>query len=257
MDTVDKDAFIDLCTRIYLGIQSEYSNQRGVLKFADKTGFSVPSVLQIMRDKSSNPEVANLESWKPEVMFDRQNVGSLAEKIKVVAALKETKLGTESDVAPLNPVVISQILVSWVKGGCLNDMSTIHPFYAKNDDTNLRVAEFVRYMNDLRFKASWGLSALEGIVKGNEDEMKDSYIPSFVYYGVDDPKALALRMIGVPRSLSKSMSQVIEKDVDKYSFQQLRTILAGLTNEDWNSLRPRGSSLSGQEWKRIVAILMK
>ena len=257
MDTVDKDAFIDLCTRIYLSIQSEYSNQRGVLKFADKTGFSVPSVLQIMRDKSSNPEVANLESWKPEVMFDRQNVGSLAEKIKVVAALKETKLGTESDVAPLNPVVISQILVSWVKGGCLNDMSTIHPFYAKNDDTNLRVAEFVRYMNDLRFKASWGLSALEGIVKGNEDEMKDSYIPSFVYYGVDDPKALALRMIGVPRSLSKSMSQVIEKDVDKYSFQQLRTILAGLTNEDWNSLRPRGSSLSGQEWKRIVAILMK
>lgn len=257
MDGVDKDAFIDLCTRIYLNIQSEYSNQRGVLKFADKTGFSVPSVLQIMRDKSSNPEVANMESWKPEVMFDRQNVGSLAEKIKVVAALKETKLGTESDVAPLNPLVISQILVSWVKGGRLNDMSTIHPFYAQKEDTNLRVAEFVRYMNDLRFKASWGLSALEGIVKGNEDEMKDSYIPSFVYYGVDDPKALALRMIGVPRSLSKSMSPVIEKDVDKYSFQQLRNILAGLTNEDWNSLRPKGSSLSGQEWKRIVAILMK
>jgi len=129
-----------------------------------------------------------MESWKPEVMFDRQNVGSLAEKIKVVAALKETKLGTESDVAPLNPLVISQILLSWVKGGRLNDMSTIHPFYAQKEDTNLRVAEFVRYMNDLRFKASWGLSALEGIVKGNEDEMKDFRQVNGILQGHPDMK---------------------------------------------------------------------
>ena len=257
MDEVDKDAFIDLCTRIYLSIQGEYSDKRGALRFADKTGFSVPSVLQIMRDKSNNPEVASLESWQPEFMFDRNNVGSLAEKIRVVAALKETKLGTESDAAPLNPVVISHLLVSWVKGGRLNEMSTIHPYYANNDDTDLRVAEFVHYMNDLRFKASWGLSALEGIVKGNADEMKDSYIPSFVYYGVDEPKALALRMLGIPRSLSKSMSQIIEKDVNEYSFSRLRSIMNGLSDNDWDSLRPQGSTLSGQEWKRVVDILMR
>ena len=257
MDEVDKDAFIDLCTRIYLSIQSEYSDKRGALRFADKTGFSVPSVLQIMRDKSSNPEVANLESWQPEFMFDRNNVGSLAEKIRVVAALKETKLGTESDAAPLNPVVISHLLVSWVKGGKLNEMSTIHPYYAKNNDTDLRVAEFVRYMNELRFKTSWGLSALEGIVKGNADEMKDSYIPSFVYYGVDEPKALALRMLGVPRSLSKSMSQIIKNDVNEYSFSRLRGMMNSLSDNDWDSLRPQGSTLSGQEWKRVVDILMR
>ena len=63
-----------------------------------------------------------------------------------------------------------------------------------------RLTQFVSYMNQLRFKASWGLSALEGIVKGNEDEMKDSYIPSYVYYGVDNNPALAMRMLGIPRS---------------------------------------------------------
>lgn len=47
-----------------------------------------------------------------------------------------------------------------------------------------------------------GLSALEGIVKGNQDEIQDSYIPSLVYYGVDSEKPLALRMLGIPRSLS-------------------------------------------------------
>ena len=133
----------------------------------------------------------------------------------------------------------------------------IHPFYAKKTDTDIRVAEFVQYMTGMRFKASWGLSALEGIVRGNEDDMKDSYIPSYIYYGVDDPKSLAMRMLGVPRSLSGSLSKVIEGNVNDYSFTRLRTILKGLNNSDWDSLCPQGSKLSGQEWKRVVDILMK
>lgn len=257
LDDFDKETFIELCKRIYLSIQNEYSDKRGALKFADKTGFSVPSVLNIMREKSNNPAIADLDSWQPEFMFNPNNVDSLAEKIKVVAALKETQLGTESDRAPLNPVLISQILVSWVKGGKLNEISCIHPFFANKPNVDIRVADFVQYMTGMRFKASWGLSALEGIVRGNEEDMKDSYIPSYVYYGVNNPKSLAMRMLGVPRSLSDSLSQVIEGNVNEYSFSKLRGILRGLGKNDWDSLCPRGSSLSGAEWKRVVEILMK
>lgn len=257
MDDWDKDVFIDLCKRIYLSIQSEYSGKRGALKFADKTGFSVPSVLSIMQEKSTNPEIANLDSWQPNYMFDINNVDSLAAKLKVISELRETQLGSESDKAPLNTVLISQILVNWVKGEKLNNLSTIHPFYAQKTDTDIRVAEFVQYMTGMRFKASWGLSALEGIVRGNEEDMKDSYIPSYVYYGVNDPKSLAMRMLGVPRSLSGSLSKVIEGNVNDYSFTRLRTILRDLNNSDWDSLCPQGSRLSGQEWKRVVDILMK
>lgn len=257
LDDFDKDTFIELCKRIYLSIQNEYSDKRGALRFADKTGFSVPSVLNIMREKSTNPAIADLDSWQPDYMFNPNNVNSLAEKIKVVAALKETQLGTESDRAPLNPLVISRILVSWVKGDRLNAISNIHPFFANKSDADIRVADFVQYMTGMRFKASWGLSALEGIVRGNEDDMKDSYIPSYVYYGVNDPKSLAMRMLGVPRSLSDSLSQVIEGNVNEYSFSKLRGILQRLGNNDWDSLCPRGSSLSGAEWKRVVEILMK
>ncbi len=256
-DDVDKASFIDLCRRIYLTIQSEYSNQRGALVFADKTGFSVPSVLNIMRAKASVPEVSDLDSWRAEVMFDRRNTDSLAEKIRVVAALKETHMGTESKAAPFNPKVASEILIGWVNGEKLDTISVRHPYFAQENDVDLRVSEFVRYMSDIRFKASWGLSALEGIVKGNADDMRDSYIPSYVFYGVQDPKALAMRMLGVPRSLSVSLSQVIQEDVNSYSFSRLRHILADLPSSDWDSLRPRGSSLSGAEWKRVVEILMK
>lgn len=257
MNDEDKNGFIDLCKRIYLCIQNEYADKRGALKFADKTGFSVPSVLTIMRQKSSNSGIADLDSWKPEVMFDIRNVSGLAEKIKAISELRETQLGTDSSKGPLNPVLLSHILIKWVKGGKLNEISSIHPYFAGRPNVDTRVSDFVRYMNDVRFKASWGLSALEGIVKGNENDLKDSYIPSYVYYGVDDPKALAMRMLGIPRSLSASLSQVVTGDVNTYSFTRLRNTLTNLSNNDWDSLKPLGSNLSGMEWKRVVKILMK
>lgn len=257
LNDVDKQTFIDLCRRIYLSIQSTYDNYHGALKFADKTGFSVPSVLRIMNAKAANPEISDLDSWCADSMFDEGNVRNLSEKIRVVAALKETGLGTDSNQTPFNPQLVSQILIGWVKGEKLYRMSQLHPHFSSESDSINRVSEFVSYMNNIRFKASWGLGALEGIVRGNENELKDSYIPSYVYYGVNAPKPLAMRMLGVPRSLSSSLSQVIEHDVNEYSFSRLRDILKGLTLNDWDSLRPQGSRLSGAEWKRIVEILIK
>ena len=257
LDAASQRQFIELCRQIYLTIQNTYSQQSGALKFADKTGFSVPSVLQIMRSKSDSPTIADLDSWRADVLFDRGHVENLAEKISVVAALKETQMGTDSTSAPFNPTLVAEMLIAWVKGDKLNSMSEIHPFFRNKPEIEVRVSEFVKHMNDMRFKASWGLSALEGIVKGSEDDLRDSYIPSYIYYGVDDPKSLAMRMLGIPRSLSDSLSQVIEGNVNEYSFSRIRGILSGLTPSDWDSLRPDGSHLSGEEWKRIVSILMK
>lgn len=248
--------FIELCKKIYQTIEAKYSSQTGLLSFADKTGFSVPSVLKIMTEKSQNILISDMDSWKPENLFDKKDPSNLTEKIRVVATLPETGLGTDSKQAPFNPEIVAKVLISWVHGDKLNSISSIHPSF-KNDDTTKQITTFVKYMNDARFKASWGLSALEGIVKGVEAEVKDSYVPSFVYYGVDDKKALALRMIGIPRSLSPSLSQVITDDVSKFSFVKLRKTIGDLSLRDWDALTPSSSRLSGEEWKRIVGILME
>ena len=248
--------FIDLCKKIYQTIEAKYSSQTGLLSFADKTGFSVSSVLKIMREKSQNILISDLDSWKPENLFDRRDSSNLTEKIRVVAALPETGLGTDSRVSEFNPEIVAKVLIAWVHGDKLNSISSIHPSFQNNDITN-QITSFVNYMNSARFKASWGLSALEGIVKGVEAEVKDSYVPSFVYYGVDDKKALALRMIGIPRSLSPSLSQAITDDVSKYSFVKLRKTINDLPLRDWDALTPSNSRLSGEEWKRIVSILME
>lgn len=178
----DKEKFIQVCKAIYLHLQRKYGSQRGLLSFADKTGFSVPSVLKVMDEKAAKASVRDMESWQPDNLFDRNNPDNLAGKIKVIATLRETKIGTDSDKAPFNPEIIAKILISWVKGERLDTMSKIHPYYDSISDDNERINDFVQKMNEIRFKSSWGLSALEGIIKGNEDNIKDTYVPSFAYY---------------------------------------------------------------------------
>jgi len=260
LDTENKkQRFISICKSIYLHIQSKYQ-EKGLLAFADKTGFSVPSVLNVMSAASKSPTIKDLNNWTKEAIFNKQNSANLAEKISIIAALKETKLGIEESEQQFNPDIYAKVVINWVKGEKLVNIADLHPaFKMQNDDKKdeKNITDFVKKMNDIRFKASWGLSALEGIVRGNENEIKDSFIPSLVYFGVDNEKSLALRMIGVPRSLSSSLQNVLEKPLNQYSFRDLRKKVNSLTNSDWDAFKPSNSELSGMEWKRISEILVK
>jgi hypothetical protein len=260
LDTAEKkEKFISICKAIYLHIQSKFQD-KGVLSFADKTGFSVPSVLLVMSAASQNPDIRDLSSWSKEQLFNSQNPDNLAEKIRVIAALRETKLGIESSNTPFNPELYAKIIIDWVKGQKLGNISDLHPAYnSQGKDENeaeRRMTDFVKKMNEIRFKASWGLSALEGIVRGNED-IKDSHIPSLVYFGVDNEEALAFRMIGAPRALSFSLKSILDKNLNEYSYKSLRSRVNSLTSSDWDGLKPSNSSLNGMEWKRISEILIK
>lgn len=256
LNVVERSEFIELCSKIYQAIDSKYSSISGLLSFADKTGFSVPSVLKIMTENSKNSTISNLESWTPENLFNRLNPTNLTEKVKVIATLRETELGTDSNKSSFNPELVAKMLISWVHGDKLNVISGIHPHF-KNEDITQQITDFVTYMNGARFKASWGLSALEGIVKGVDKDINDSYVPSFVYYGVNNKKSLALRMIGIPRSLSMSLSEAITGDISTYSYARLRNIIKGLSLKEWDEYKPIQSNLSGEEWKRVVDILLK
>jgi len=260
LDTAEKrEKFISICKSIYVHTQSRFQD-KGALAFADKTGFSVPSVLRVMGAASQNPDIKDLSSWSKEELFNAGNPANLADKISIIAKLRETKLGVDDSTVPFNPELYARIIIDWVKGDKLSNIANQHPsFNIQNRDareTEKRITDFVKKMNDIRFKASWGLSALEGIVRGNED-IKDSHIPSLVYFGVDNEKSLALRMIGVPRALSLSLQDILDDNLNQYSYKDLRNKMKGLSNSDWDGLKPSNSSLSGMEWKRISEILVK
>lgn len=255
LDQEKKKKFLQICRTIYNYLNGQ---NKGMLTFADKTGFSVPSVLQVMREKRNNSNVNDLNSWKPEILFNEKDSKSLAEKIKIIAHLKETRLGTESDKSLLNADLIAQILIKWVKGDKLANISEIHPFFKQEyPDEGDRINEFVKKINDMRFKTSWGLSALEGIVRENEEDIKDSFVPSYIYFGVDNEKSLLLRMVGIPRSLSNSMSQMLGKDIRKYTYGEVRSNIKKLNIKEWENLIPKNSKLNAEEWKKISEILVR
>lgn len=255
LGTIDKDKFIEICRLIYLQLQERINP--GALGFADKTGFSVPSVLEIMKaENKANPAVSSPESWEVKNIFN-YNTNYLEEKIKVIAKLKETGLGTDSRNNVFDEEAVAKVLISWVKGDQLFDVSAHHPTFANNTDSADRINSFVKYINSARFKASWGLGALEGIVNSSNDELKEtSYVPSMVYYGVDTEDALLMRMAGVPRRLAKSLSKILPKN-QTLSLTQIRSRINNLSTAEWNSLVPPGSTLSGQEWKKLSEILVK
>lgn len=214
-----------------------------------------------MNASSQNPGIRDLDSWTKEELFNPYDSSNLTEKIRVIAALRETNLGVDDSRTPFNPEVYAKVVISWVKGQKLKDVANFHPAYNVQDITEPyviedRITDFIKKMNDIRFKTSWGLSALEGVVRGNED-IKDSHIPSLVYFGVDNEKSLALRMVGVPRELAFSMKDILTEDLNQYSFKDIRNRIQGLNNADWDNFKPANSKLSGEEWKRISEILVK
>lgn len=250
--------FVDLCERIYNRIRLEFGSREGAMAFADKTGFSVPSVLAIMKAHQEDPQIADLDSWKPEKLFDAHNCKNLGSKIRVIAELRETDIGTDSKMSPFNPDLVAELLIAWVHGKSMKEMLNIHPAFKCQSaaDVDKKISDMVSYFSSLRFKSSWGLSALEGIVRG-EEEISDSYIPSYVYYGVNNEKSLALRMIGVPRKISSALSQLLIEDVSTYSYSSLRNMVTHLTTEQWKTVLPNHSNLSVADWKRIIQILVK
>lgn len=254
LDTEKKKKFIDICNTLYFHFKSRTS--KGVLKYADKTGFSVPSVLSIMNSKSENPEIRNAESWKPENLFNPSDYSSMTEKISVIAHLKEVKLGSDSTSSPFNPEIVAKILVEWVNGSNISKLSKIHPFYQNKGEN--RINEFVNYLTSATFKTSWGLSALEGIVNSNNDDIEDlnSYIPSMVYYGVKNKEAIALRMLGVPRPVAEAMAPSVFEKNEPRSYDDVRETIKNLTLKQWESISPHTSTLNSNEWKKITNILL-
>ncbi|MFC3355513.1 DEAD/DEAH box helicase [Sphingobacterium zeae] len=254
LDTDGKKKFIEICKLIYLQLQERIAP--GTLGFADKTGFSVPSVLEIMKkENKSNPAISSPESWEVDNIFNFET-DYLKEKIKVIAKLKETELGTDSSSNVFNEEAVANVLIAWVKGEQIFKISDYHPTFSNKSNESERLNDFIKYINNVRFKASWGLGALEGIVNSSGEQLSEnSYISSMIYYGVDTENALLMRMIGVPRRLAKPLSEIV-KSQKQQTLNELRQEINNLTDLDWKNIAPQGTLLSAIEWKKIAEILL-
>lgn len=195
------------------------------LKLVDATGFSWESVSNTLA--RLNQARVTSDAWTPDLFGTRRDalqrmMGILLQVPELREPLKEVTGGPQPDGDTL-----SRIICDWVQGRPLTEMAS--EYFAKktgDDDEDAaddadRVAAMTRCCRSvfgrLTQTASWGLSALQSLTIGDSFEtMSDDEqrvlrnLPARVYYGVNSDEAVALRLLGVPRTAATPLARTLQ-----------------------------------------------
>lgn len=224
------------------------------LKLVDATGFSwetVSNTLVRLRDANVTSDV-----WSPELFGGRRNdlqrmMGVLLQVPELRESLKEVTGGPHPDGDTL-----SRMVCDWVQGRPLTEMAAEY-FSKAEDEEGGREADPVAAMTRccrtvfgrLTQTASWGLAALQTLTIGDkfdslsaEEQRTLRNLPARVYYGVNSDEAVALRLLGVPRTAATPLAQELRVGPNEPLHEvQIRLRTAGV-NQWKAALGARGES---------------
>ncbi len=214
------------------------------LQLVDATGFSWESVNRTL-GRLSNERIPN-EAWTPELFTGRRDelrrmMGVLLEVPELRKQLAEVTGGPVP-----NGDKLARIICDWVQGRPLSEMARDH---FQESTTTGSVEDPVRAMTKccqsifgrLTQTASWGLSALQALTLGEafdrlpSDELQViRNLPARVYYGVNSDEAVALRILGVPRSAAESLARELGIGAAE-PLHRLRSSLRELDERQWKA----------------------
>jgi superfamily II DNA/RNA helicase len=225
------------------------------LKLVDATGFSWESVsntLVRLREQNVTRDV-----WSPELFG--ANRADLQRMMGILLQVPELR-------DPLNEVIggshpdgelLSRIVCDWVQGSSLASMAT--EYFSKKDvgeDEGSEVDPITAMTHCCRSvfgrltqTASWGLAALQSLTLGDafdalstDEQRVLRNLPARVYYGVNSEEAVALRLLGVPRTAATPLAAVLHISATE-SLSESRAKLRGADADKWKqALGDRGVS---------------
>ena len=191
------------------------------LKLVDATGFSWETVNGTLA-RLTEANVTS-DAWSPDLFGPRRRdlqrmVGVLLHIPELRESLGEVTGGPHPDGDSL-----SRIICDWVQGRPLSDMAADY-FAGKpsHGDGEAGQADAVTAMTRccqsifgrLTQTASWGLAALQSLTVGDtfdslpsDDQRMLRNLPARVYYGVNSDEAIALRLLGVPRTAAEPLAR--------------------------------------------------
>ena len=196
------------------------------LKLVDATGFSWETVSRTLgRLKDAN---VTSDIWSPDLFGPRRRddlrrmVGVMLEVPELRESLGEVTGGTQPDGDTL-----SRIMGDWVQGRPLSDMAADYFSRTTSGDDDSDQSDAVSAMTRccrsifgrLTQTASWGLAAFQSLTIGDTfdalspDEQRTlRNLPARVYYGVNSDEAIALRLLGVPRTAAEPLARQLGVD---------------------------------------------
>lgn len=234
------------------------------LKLVDATGFSWESVSNtLVRVNEAN---LTSEVWSPELFDTRRDdlqrlMGVLLQVPELRVPLKEVTGGEQPD-----GDMLARIICDWVQGRPLTEMAMEYFSKKSGDDKESTgdgdpIAAMTRCCRSvfgrLTQTASWGLSALQSLTVGDsfdamsaEDQRALRNLPARVYYGVNSDEAVALRLLGVPRTAAAPLA----KSLGVGASEPLNVVRAKLRAANVNTWRTALGD-RGESYHRVWSII--
>lgn len=230
-------------------------------KRADETGFSSVSVRQMIgRLASSN---ISPQDWQRNQLFSENNqtmqnlVGIMLNTYEIKKSIQDLNEGGQ----PLDRSSIARLIIDWVNGRNLSSIaSRMYP--------DVEITTAIQKATKALYKivansATWGLAALQKMPTSGVDwenlsdieKKKMANLPAYLHYGVNTDEGVLMRKNNVPRSIANRLGELYNASVNGEIFNQssdtVNNWLSQQSNETWNNVKPVGSRLSGEDYKRI------
>lgn len=225
------------------------------LKLVDTTGFSWESVSNTLERLSK--ENLPKDVWSPELFTGRRDnlrrmMGLLLKVPELREPLEYVTGGTSPDGDKL-----ARIICDWVQGRPLTEMAIDHFSQPTKEESGETTADPAAAMTQccrnvfgrLTQTTSWGLAALQSLTLGSvfdelslDKQRSLRNLPARVYYGVNTDEAVALRLLGVPRTAAPELARELSiKATDP--LHKVRTRLREAGVSDWKkAMGERGTS---------------
>jgi replicative superfamily II helicase len=230
-------------------------------KLSDATGFSSVSVRQMIGRLSSSDISQN--DWNSSQLFSEQNqsmqklVGIMLNTYEIKKSIEELSTGGQ----PLNRSSIARLIIDWVNG---SEISIIAARFYPGEDSSIAIQKTTKALYKVvANSATWGLAALQKMPTSginwerlSEIEKKRmANLPAYLHYGVNTDEGVLMRKNNVPRSIANRLGRLYNEAVNGEIFSQptdsVDNWLRGQGRDTWDSVRPAGSRLSGEDYKRV------
>ena len=230
-------------------------------KRADETGFSSVSVRQMIgRLASSN---INPQDWQRTQLFSENNqtmqnlVGIMLNTYEIKKSTHEVREGGQ----PLDRLSIARLIIDWVNGKNIAKIAA--RVYQKMESTMAIQKATKALYKIVANSATWGLAALQKMPTSGIDwknlsdieKKKMANLPAYLHYGVNTDEGVLMRKNNVPRSIANRLGELYNASVNGEIFNQpadtVNNWLSQEPKETWDNVRPVGSRLSGEDYKRI------
>lgn len=230
-------------------------------KMSDATGFSSVSVKQMIGKLATSGISPN--DWNKNQLFSEQNqsmrklVGIMLSTYEIRKSIDELSSGER----PLDQSSIARLIIDWVNG---HNISRIASRFYPNEDLNSAIQKTTKALYKIvANSATWGLAALQKMPTSGVDwdnlsaieKKRMANLPAYLHYGVNTDEGVLMRKNNVPRSIANRIGQLYNEAVNGEIFSQptdsVSNWLRDQGQETWDRVRPVGSSLSGQEYKRV------